>query len=167
MRSSLDLVATTSSFKDCWSSAISSHWKSCAPVRTHRPESPFTSYSDQARRSPWHLTRKKYVSSSARPPQLFTGGAASDGTADARGFRMCFRSFAPCIEVMIATPGRSLWGVCLLKRTWKNLVCRIDQYSCLSAVSEKKGGGRRCGAGSAMKYDQAPYMHCTNLGWLV
>ena len=29
--------------------------------------------SDQARRSPWHLTRKKYVSSSARPPQLFTG----------------------------------------------------------------------------------------------
>ena len=29
--------------------------------------------SDQARRSPWRLTRKKYVPSFARPPQLFTG----------------------------------------------------------------------------------------------
>ena len=41
--------------------------------------------------------------------------------------------------------GALAMGGLFAQETWKNLVCRIDQYSCLSAVSEKKRGDGAAG----------------------
>ena len=48
-----------------------------------------------------------------------------------------------------------------------NALSTQEEYRCLLAVTQKKDGTALRGGGRAMKYDQAPYMHCTNLGWLV
>ena len=104
---------------------------------------------------------------------IHTAAAAFHGRRCKRWHRGCTR-LSYVLQIIRAVhrsddrdSGALALGGLFAQETRKNLVCRIDQYSCLSAVSEKKIGGRRCGAESAMKYDQAPYMHCTNLGWLV
>ena len=99
--------------------------------------------------------------------QLFTGAMQAMAPLDASsGFLMCFRSFARH-RADVATRGALALGGFFALDHGRNALLTQESSTAFLAVSEKKTGGRRCGAGSAMKYDQAPYMHCTNLGWLV
>ena len=138
--------------------------------RSHSKETMITSSAAGLRSSP-----QESVAPDSQEIRLFlrTAAAAFHGRRCKRWHRGCTR-LSYVLQIIRAVhrsddrdSGALAMGGLFAQETWKNLVCRIDQYSCLSAVSEKKTGGRRCGAGSAMKYDQAPYMHCTNLGWLV
>ena len=102
--------------------------------------------------------------------QLFTGAMQAMALLMHPRLSNVLQIIRACIGLMLATPGRSLWGISLLLIMEKRRCLRKKSTGVYWRFTKKEGyGAAGREAGSAMKYDHAPYMymHCANLGWLV